>query len=99
MVISQRILADSRSDKITRDHFCSLMDELVERVLSVGTRLTPDDRTCLIHNGNAVSVNRLSIALHVSLLKISGKPVQVLVVRQNCFGCCAKKIVVPHADQ
>ena len=75
------------------------MDQLVERVLTVGSRLTPDDWASLVVYRVAVTVNILTVGLHVALLEVSGKAVHVLVVRQNRFGFRTEEVVVPDADQ
>nr|VXZ89891.1 Uncharacterised protein [Klebsiella pneumoniae] len=75
------------------------MDQLVERVLTVGARLTPDDWASLVVYRVAVTVNILTVGLHVALLEVSGKAVHVLVVRQNRFGFRTEEVVVPDADQ
>ena len=37
-----------KTDEVARDQFGALMDELVERVLTICARLSPDDRAGLI---------------------------------------------------
>ncbi|VFS68993.1 Uncharacterised protein [Kluyvera cryocrescens] len=41
MVVGQRVVGNSRSDEIARHHFRPLVNQLVKRVLAVGTRLAP----------------------------------------------------------
>lgn len=62
------------------------MDQLVERVLAVGTALTPDDRASLVIDSRAVLGNALTVGLHVTLLEVVGKLLEVLVVRQESLG-------------
>lgn len=62
------------------------MDQLVESVLAVGTALTPDDRASLVIDSRAVLGNALTVGLHVTLLEVVGKLLEVLVVRQESLG-------------
>src|SRR6266699_1655180 len=55
-------------DEVTGDQFGSLVDKLVESVLAVGPRLSPDNRTSLIVHLPAFQVDMLPVALHVELL-------------------------------
>lgn len=41
----------------------------------------------------------LSIRFHISLLKVSSKPMKVLIIRQQSVGFCAIKIVIPDPQQ
>ena len=75
------------------------MDQLVERVLTVGARLAPDDWASLVIHRVAVTVNVLAVGFHVALLEVGRKAVHVLVVRQNRFGFSAEEVVVPDPDQ
>ena len=71
------------------------MNQLVERVLTVGSRFAPINRTGLV--GYLLSVKRdmLAVAFHRQLLEIRRKAFQILFVGQDRDGLCAKKIVVP----
>lgn len=62
------------------------MDQLVKSVLAVGTALTPDDRASLVIDSRAVLGNALTVGLHVTLLEVVGKLLEVLVVRQESLG-------------
>lgn len=42
--ITDRVESRSRGNEISRDQFGSLVNELVERVLAIGSGSTPDDR-------------------------------------------------------
>lgn len=75
------------------------MNQLIERVLTVGARLAPDDRARLVIHGVAVTVNVFTVGFHVALLEVGGKAVHILVVRQNRFGFSAEEVVVPDTDQ
>src|SRR5690348_4953000 len=98
-MIADRIVTDRGGQEIARHYLRALMYQLVERVLPVCSRLSPYDRTCLIHHRISSSVDGFSIALHVALLEVRGKPMEILIVWQDGFRCCAEKIVIPHADE
>ena len=98
-MFTNRIVADSRCQKVGGDEFGSLVYMLVKRMLSVGTRLSPDDGSRLIGQFMASSVYRLAVAFHISLLKIGWKTVQVLVIGQDCLRLGAEKIGVPDTNQ
>src|SRR5690606_35377124 len=83
MVVTQRIMGDSRGDEIARYHFGALVNQLVERVLTVGARLAPDDWASLVIHGVAVTVNVFTVGFHVALLEVGRKAVHVLVVWQD----------------
>ncbi|MNN49344.1 hypothetical protein D3C81_1638640 [compost metagenome] len=99
MVVRQRVMRDSRSDEIARHHFGPLVDQLIERMLTVGPRLTPDDWASLVIHRIAVTVNVFTVGFHVALLEVGREAVHVLIVRQDRFGFSAKEVVVPDADQ
>ncbi len=99
MVIRQRVVGDCRSDEIARYHFGTLMNQLVERMLTVSTRLTPDDWACLVIHRIAVTVNVFTVGFHIALLEVGRETVHILVVRQNRFGFSTEEIVVPDTDQ
>lgn len=48
VVVAERVLSLDGSQKVTRDHFGSLVDELVESMLTVGSGLSPNDGTSLV---------------------------------------------------
>src|SRR6185437_14911170 len=64
MVPPQRVQGLIETDEIAQDELCSLVDKLVEGVLAVGTRLTPDDRAGLVIDRVAFQVNVFAVALH-----------------------------------
>src|SRR5262249_60132826 len=85
-------------NEVARDKLRALMDELIEGVLSVGARFTPDDGASRDVDHFAVTVNVLTVTLHVALLKVSGETVHVLIIRQNCLRLGTKEIIVPDAQ-
>ncbi len=99
MVITDGVVADGWCQEVTGDHLGALVDQLVEGVLAVGARLTPDDGTGLVVDLVAVAVHVFAVGLHVALLEVGGETVHVLVVRQNGFGLGTMEVVVPQANQ
>mmetsp|Transcript_25178 Transcript_25178/g.35477 ORF Transcript_25178/g.35477 Transcript_25178/m.35477 type:complete len:222 (+) Transcript_25178:674-1339(+) len=97
--LRQLIVGLSGSEEIARDHFGTLMDELVKGVLSIGSRFAPDDGSCLNTNLFAILGNVLSVRFHISLLEVCCKTVHVLIVRKdgNRFGTV--KVVVPSTKK
>lgn len=62
------------------------MNELIEGVLSVCARFAPDDWSRRVVDTVAGSGHKLAIGLHVTLLHVRGKTVQVLqIVTQNLY--------------
>src|SRR5689334_9769569 len=99
MMVAQRIQRSGGGQKVARNEFGPLMDQLVKRMLTVGSRLTPDHRPCAVIDRLAVSGNALAVALHVALLEISREARHILVIRQYRLSLCAEEIVIPDADQ
>src|SRR5690606_33778176 len=75
------------------------MNQLVERMLPICPRLTPDYRPCLIVYALPIAVDILSIAFHIALLEVCRKAMQVLIIRQYCMTFCLEKVVVPDTQQ
>lgn len=73
VVVTDRVVADGRCQEITGDQLGALVDQLVEGVLAVGARLTPDDGASLVVNRLAVAIHVLAVGLHVALLEVGRK--------------------------
>lgn len=74
------------------------MDELVKSMLSICTRFTPNNRPRSVRNSFHILGYRLSITFHIALLKIGGKSVHVLIVRQHGCRFSTEKISIPNAQ-
>jgi hypothetical protein len=61
MVVTDRVVADGRRQEVAGDQLGALVDQLVEGVLAVGTRLTPDDGAGLVVNRLAVAITYLPL--------------------------------------
>src|SRR5580692_9688476 len=75
------------------------MNQLIERVLTVGSWLTPVDGTCVFVDGFPIERDMLPVAFHRQLLQIGGKAFQVLFVRQYSDSVCTEEIVVRDSQQ
>ena len=79
------------------DQGASLMHQLVEGVLTIGSWLTEDDGSGAVGHRIPIKVNGFAVALHVALLQIGGQEFKVLVIGKNGVGVCSEKVVVPDA--
>src|SRR5712691_2490158 len=64
----------------------SLMNQLIEGMLAIGSRLTPVDGAGIVADSLAVQGDVLAVALHGQLLQIGWESLQVLLVRQHRDG-------------
>ncbi|RNA23317.1 glucosephosphate isomerase [Brachionus plicatilis] len=94
---SHRIVGMNRRDKVAWYQSCSLMNQLVESMLSIGAWLAPNYRTCAVINLLIVAGHKFTIRFHVTLLEISSKAMQVLVIGQNCMRFRSMKVCVPDS--
>eukprot|EP00756_Hemistasia_phaeocysticola_P006610 Hpha_TRINITY_DN13917_c0_g2::TRINITY_DN13917_c0_g2_i1::g.35451::m.35451 len=94
-VVRDRVVRAEGADEVARDDLGALVDELVERVLPVSARLAPDDGPGGPAGGGSVAGHKLPVGLHVTLLEVGRKAVQVLVVREDCLSLHTVAIVVP----
>ena len=77
----------------------SLVKQLEKRVLAVGTRLSPHDRTCLPRHGLPIAPHKFAIAFHVGLLQISRQPAKVFGVGQHREGAETEGILIPVPEK
>src|SRR5580704_6533561 len=96
---AQRIERPGESNEIARYEARTLMDELVERMLAVGSRFAPKDRSGVVIDPRAFERDVLAVTLHGELLEIRRKPLQILFVGQYSDRLGAEEIVVPDADE
>src|SRR5262245_7147707 len=95
MVVVHRVQRLAEADEVTGDEPRTLVDELVEGVLTVGPRLAPVDWGGVVVHLHTVKGDVLTVALHRELLQVGRKPFEILVVGENCDGLRAKKVAVP----
>ena len=60
------------------DDVCSLMEQLVEGMLSVCSRFTKDNRSCYIVKSLTETVHALTVGLHIKLLQMCRETAQCL---------------------
>src|SRR5215469_13388023 len=87
------------ANEITGNQSGSLVNKLVEGMLTIGTGLAPDNRSGLIVDGVAFQIDVLTIALHIKLLQISAQTIEILVIRQNCHSFSTEEIIIPDTNQ
>lgn len=78
-------LALTESDELTRNH-SALVKQLVEAVLTIGSRLSEVDDSTVIVQGVSIQIDSLSVAFHIQLLNMWHELAQSLGVRQD--GSC-----------
>src|SRR5262249_13053988 len=85
--------------EVTRDQPRPLVDQLVEGVLPVGSRLAPVDRAGLAVDLGSVERHVLPVALHRELLEVGRESLQVLFVGQHRHGLGPEEVVVPYGAE
>src|SRR4030095_1151895 len=78
VVPAERVERLAEPDEITRDEPGSLVDQLVEGVLAIGSRLAPIDGTGIIGDFRAIKGYMFAIALHRQLLQIGREALEIL---------------------
>src|SRR3982751_6505912 len=94
---AQRIQRLVKGDKVTGDQPCSLMNELVKRMLPVGSWFTPVNRSGCVICRPSIERNVLPVAFHGQLLEISREALEILLVRQDRDRLGTKEVVIPKA--
>src|SRR4030095_16855716 len=95
----ERIEGAGERDEVTRDESRPLVDQLVEGMLSVGSRLSPVDRPGRVIDFAPCQRDVLAVALHRQLLEIRWEALQVLLVRQDGDRLGAEEVRVPNRQQ
>src|SRR5262245_20218614 len=80
---AQWIERPGESDEVARYQPRALMDQLIERMLAIRSRLAPKDRPSIVIDTHAIERYVLAVALHGELLKVGGKPLQILLIGQH----------------
>ena len=75
------------------------MQQLIEGVLAVGARLTPEDLPGGGADRCAVGPHRLTVGLHGELLQIGREPRHVVRIGKDRTGFRAEEVGVPQPDQ
>src|SRR5687768_13088322 len=64
MLLAKRIVGTTKADEVARYATRSLVQQLIERVLAVGTGFTPHHRRRLEVDSSSIDADALAIALH-----------------------------------
>src|SRR6266478_3806956 len=99
MVSAKWIERLRKSDEVTRDEPGPLMNQLVERMLAIGSRFAPVNWTCVVRDSLPIECHMLAIALHRKLLEVSWEPLQILFIGQHGHGLRPKEIAVPDRQK
>src|SRR5690348_12247264 len=86
-------------NEVTGNEPGTLVNELIERVLTVGSRLAPVDGTGRMRDAGSINHDVLPVALHGQLLQVRREPLQILFVWQHRNRFCPEKVGVPDAQQ
>src|SRR6266700_1980548 len=96
---AKRVQRPAKGDKVTRDEPGTLVNQLVEGVLTVGSRFTPVNRARRVADLGSIERDVLAVALHRQLLQVGWESLQVLFVRQDRNRLGTEEIVVPDAQE
>src|SRR5258705_13556997 len=96
---AKRIERLVKRDEVTGDEPRSLVNQLIEGMLAVGSRFAPINGTRIVAGFVPVESNVLAVALHRQLLQISRESLQVLLVGQHRDGLRAEEIVGPKGQE
>src|SRR5262249_14540302 len=99
MVPAEPIQRLAKPDEITWDEPGSLVDQLVKRMLTVGSRLPPIDGTGIVIDPLTIESHMFTIAFHGQLLQISRKALEVLLIGQHGHGLRTEEVVVPNGQE
>src|SRR5262249_53221599 len=99
MMLAKRIERAAERDEVAWYKPGTLMDQLVEGVLSVGSWLTPVDGAGIVSQLSPLERDVFAIALHRQLLQVGRESLQILLVRQYCSGLRAEEVVVPDGQE
>src|SRR5262249_8649427 len=99
MVSTERIERLTESDEIAWDQPRSLMDQLVKRMLTVGSRLPPIDGTGIVIDPLTIESHMFTIAFHHQLLQISRKALEIFLKGQHRHGLRTEEVVVPDGKE
>ena len=67
-------------DEVARDQPGALMDQLIEGVLTICSRLAPVDWPSIAIDLGSIQRDMLAVAFHRQLLQVRREPLQVLLV-------------------
>src|SRR5215470_7105084 len=88
-----------KRDEVARNEPRALMNQLIERMLSVGSWFAPVNRTGVVFYFFPLQRDMLAVALHSQLLQVCGETFEILFVRQNSNRRGAEEVVIPYSQQ
>src|SRR5208282_5346728 len=88
-----------KSDEVARNQSRSLVNQLVKRVLAVGSGFSPINWTRVVLDFFSSKRDMLAVALHRQLLEVSREAFQVLFVGQDRDRLRPEEIVVPDREK
>ena len=80
VMIADRVVGLDGHEEIARDEFRALVNELIEGVLAVGARFSPDDLPSGVIDAISFAIDAFSVAFHIALLEVGGETTHILVV-------------------
>src|SRR5579883_1355481 len=95
VMASERVQRAAEGDEVGRNQLGSLMNQLVEGMLSVGAGLAPENRPGLIIDLPPVERHVLAVGFHRELLQVGRKSLQILIVGKYAYSLGAEEVVVP----
>src|SRR5262245_52023166 len=99
MVPAKRIERLTEADEITWDQPRSLMNQLVKRMLTVGSRLAPINGSGIVIDPLTIDSHMFAVAFHRQLLEVSRKAFEILLIGQHRHGLRAEEVVVPDGQE
>ncbi len=99
MVAPEWIERLRKSDEVAGNESRPLVNQLVERVLAVGSWFSPINWTRVVPNLLPVKRDVFAVAFHRQLLEVGRKTFQVLLVGQDGDRLCPEEIVVPDRQK
>src|SRR5262249_16402206 len=99
MMLSKRVERIAERDEVAGYESGPLMDQLVERVLPVGSWLTPVDGAGIVRHFGPIERDVFAVALHRQLLQVGRESLEILLVRQYRSGLRAEEVVVPDSQE
>src|SRR4051794_11521798 len=96
---AERIQRLTECYEVAGDESRPLMDQLVKRMLAIGSGLAPVNRVGIAEDLSSIKRNVFAVTLHCELLEISRESLQVLFVREDRYARCAEEVVVPNSQK
>src|SRR5579862_8647753 len=99
MVPAERIQRLVKRDEVAGYESGPLMNQLVEGMLAIGSRLAPIDGAGRVSDLCAVEGDVFAVALHRQLLQVGWESLQILLIRQHGDCLRTEEIVVPECEK